>query len=588
MALIINHNLAAMKTARLLGNAYDSLSKSIERLSSGLRINSAADDAAGLAVREMMRADIASNYQGIRNTADAISMIQSADGALALIDQKLIKMKQLAEQAATGTYSDIQRELINSEYQSMASEIDRIANSTVFNGVKLLDGTLSTLNNGLGMRIHFGPGNTENQDYYYIKVGDVRASSTGGLKIGGDAKNDIWSTGAYGNTPGSCCGGAIQHLDSAAVLASGQAFAYGYNWDLQASGESDLLNPKYLAGRYGLDSGATYQDIINSVNSGTQSRIMIHFASSRVTTDVKSGHTAICLGSSEMYYWGCAVTASAGMDPNADITRITSTNPLVLASAINNNQDSKFWAMVVSANGNTDRYVVVFMKEAGNNNNVKVEMEKNSSAGNAKNISFIDPTDPTVKMTGSANLVLGGQHWGTLVESPDGNGYSLALLGRDYADDRDLWIASDDSIRQNSVFTTQLSAAGVHDAYVTTLEGTKFVQVQNASDGDWNGAHLRTQEAAQQSLNAIDDAIVRKDSIRANLGAIQNLLESTLENLTIEVENLQAAESRISDVDVATEMTEFTKNNVLAQAATAMLAQANSLSNLALTLIMGY
>ena len=143
MALVVNHNMMAMNAARNLNASYNRLNKSVQRLSSGLRVNSAADDAAGLAIRELMRADIATLNQGVRNANDAISLIQVADGALGVIDEKLIRMKELAEQAATGTYNSTQRLMIESEYQAMASEITRIANATDFNGVKLLDGTLS-------------------------------------------------------------------------------------------------------------------------------------------------------------------------------------------------------------------------------------------------------------------------------------------------------------------------------------------------------------------------------------------------------------------------------------------------------------
>jgi flagellin len=141
--LFINHNLMAATVARNLQSSYGSLSTSTERLSSGLRINSAADDAAGLAFREIMRAEISSLNQGVRNANDAISMIQTADGALGVIDEKLIRMKELAMQASTGTYSSDQRLIIDSEYQAMASEITRIANSTDFNGIHLLNGNLS-------------------------------------------------------------------------------------------------------------------------------------------------------------------------------------------------------------------------------------------------------------------------------------------------------------------------------------------------------------------------------------------------------------------------------------------------------------
>jgi flagellin len=291
--LIINHNLMAMNAARSLSSTYGRLATSVQRLSSGLRVNSAADDAAGLAVREMMRTDIRVLNQGVRNANDAMSMIQTADGALSVIDEKLTRMKELAEQAATGTYTTAQRLIMDSEYQAMASEITRIASATDFNGVKLLDGSLSGTGldgtSGNQMKIHFGTGNASAEDYYYVKIGTATASALG-----------------VGN--------------SAAV----------------------------------------------------------------------------------------------------------------------------------------------------------------------------------------------------------GAGYTIS-----------------------------------------------------------------TQSAAQVALEAIDDAIKTKDNIRANLGALSNRLANTVSNLSIQAENLQSAESRISDVDVATEMTEFTRNQVLTQAAVAMLAQANTLPQLALRLLGG-
>ena len=144
MSLVINNNSTAGLIANKLTAHYGNLSQSTERLSSGLRINSAADDAAGLAIRELMRSDVAALNQGVRNANDAISMLQTVDGALAIIDEKLIRMKELAEQAATGTYDSVQRLMIDSEFQQMASEIERIAQATDFNGVKLLDGNYSS------------------------------------------------------------------------------------------------------------------------------------------------------------------------------------------------------------------------------------------------------------------------------------------------------------------------------------------------------------------------------------------------------------------------------------------------------------
>ncbi len=183
--LIINNNLMAMNAARNLRTTFGNLAVSTRRLSSGLRVGTAADDAAGLAVRELLRADIASLNQGVRNANDAISMIQTADGALQVIDEKLIRMKELAEQAATGTYSSDQRIIIDKEYQAMASEITRIAMATDFNGVKLLDGTLTGTHDGSGvipegaLKIHFGTGNDADEDYYTIEIEGATASALG-------------------------------------------------------------------------------------------------------------------------------------------------------------------------------------------------------------------------------------------------------------------------------------------------------------------------------------------------------------------------------------------------------------------------
>lgn len=193
MTLVVNHNMMAMNVARNLNSHYGNLSDSTRKLSSGLRVGTAADDAAGLAIRELMRSDISTLQQGVRNANDAISLIQTADGAMQTIDEKLIRMKELAEQAATGTYDSVQRGIIDSEYQQMASEITRIANATDFNNIKLLDGTLSATDplvpphghDGSGLvsegplLVHFGTGNDSAEDYYYITIGSVTASSLG-------------------------------------------------------------------------------------------------------------------------------------------------------------------------------------------------------------------------------------------------------------------------------------------------------------------------------------------------------------------------------------------------------------------------
>ena len=154
--LAIKSNIMAANAARYLGNNYDALARSVERLASGLRINTARDDAAGLAVRELMRADIAMLTQGVRNTQDGISMLQTMEGAMSTMDDALVRMKQLAEQAATGSYSSAQRLIMNSEFEEMANEIDRIAQATTYTGITLLDSASSDITLHFGQRVSTG------------------------------------------------------------------------------------------------------------------------------------------------------------------------------------------------------------------------------------------------------------------------------------------------------------------------------------------------------------------------------------------------------------------------------------------------
>jgi flagellin len=172
--LIIKNNLISVNAARHLSDSYNALASSVERLSSGLRINSAKDDAAGLAVRELMRADIAVIEQAVRNAQDGISMIQTMEGALATIDDALVRMQQLAEQAATGSYSSAQRAIMESEFQEMRKEIDRVAGSTEFNDIKMLD-------NSATVSIHVGKLTTDSISI----TGSNTTSASSGLNITG-------------------------------------------------------------------------------------------------------------------------------------------------------------------------------------------------------------------------------------------------------------------------------------------------------------------------------------------------------------------------------------------------------------------
>ena len=560
MGLVVNHNLMAMTAARNLGVIYGRLAVSTARLSSGLRINSAADDAAGLAVRESMRADIAVLNQGVRNAGDAISLIQTAEGALSVVDEKLIRMKELAEQAATGTYTTAQRTIMDSEYQAMAAEIDRIANATDFNGVKLLDGSI-TVTNSSGLKIHFGTGNLSAEDYYYINIGDMRATETTGLQVGGGATVEILTASTGFATAGSTSIG-VGH------------FAFYYDQSADQSGTLSKTTAEIgdLAGFYAVVSGANYLNtLVNQINQGTAARIFAGMQSgvSLTTADVIftiNGVDLIALSTA-----ASIITANAAGNIGISTGNISGLSQDAMQgniiAAINNAAvDTGVWAI----SGDSGGQIMFIAKHAGLTGNTL--SAKNGVSG----VLFTTAGGSAIASCTATFLSGGGQTWATASAYETNNTYYLRLAGATAGDNYDIGIADPNSLLSLTNIGTWTNATA------------DFNETQDATGtGGWNGADILTQSAAQLALDQIGTAIDSKDNTRASLGSLSNRLENTITNLTVQAENLQAAESRVSDVDVALEMTEFTKNNILVQAAVAMLAQANTLPTLALTLLGG-
>lgn len=622
MGLIINHNMPAVFAAYQLDSHYSRLATNTERLSSGLRINGPVDDPAGYGIREVMRTEIQLLEQGMRNAADGISLLQTAEGALAVIDEKLLRMRELAEQAATGTYTTLQREIINSEYQAMAAEIDRIASATEFNGVKLLDGSVNSMHHGQGLKIHFGAGDSQAEDYYFVKIKDVRATTVTGLKIGGDAKNDIWSTNRFAGKDAAdgCCGGGIPSLSHpVSAWVGGSIFSYGYNWDEGESVDENLNKGRYVAGAYELEEGTTLERLINSVNKGTQSRVRIDFrigddGSALVAGDPIGNANRICLDN-EVYYFGSAAMAATECQSGdlmvdlgayysgpgvGDAAKVmaASTVASALAIAVNSNSE-KFWAKAEDFSYRSGYVsVYIFNRDGGDHDDIKGSDERLGSgvSGNEKLVESITWFNDETNASGTDGSYFGngGEYWGLLRAEPTGRGsWGVSLHGRDFGAERDLWILNAGTGPVNSNldinflgYSTGPNGFGQKDP-AAGLDRESFVEIQNASDGDWAGASIRTQSTAQEALEAISAAISDKEGIRARLGAIVNRLENTLTNLEAMRESLQAAESRVSDVDVATEMTDFVRNQVLSQAAVSILSQANALPEMALSLLNG-
>lgn len=500
MSLVINHNLMATNAARNLDNSYGALATSTRRLSSGLRITSAADDAAGLAIRELMRSDVSTMNQGIRNANDAVSMIQTADGALQVVDEKLIRMKELAEQASTGTYTSDQRLIIDSEFVAMASEIQRISMATNFNNINLLDGTLDGSRGSLfgePMIIHFGTGNSSSEDYYDLNVNSTK----------------IQSLFDYFHYNSSYAAGASLQLDVPDTMGDDPLHfvANGIN----AAYKADI-------------------PVVSGYGSSYNEDLRVDTPAS-VTNDAR-GFT--------VYYdtgtpgWSITSTGTPAAYPNADI----------LGDA---------YGYYVSLDGTFNT------RDISQSFNNRIDV-------------MPDPSDPTATIPAPDTSVTFNLYpnWSFL---PPDTGFSSIP---EYPN---AVITDTTSLNGPPSFEIDLDGRGVNQIKGSFLSGTNGVfdaDAQNLPD-------LKSQEGAAVALDRITQAIVSKDKVRANLGATQNRLENTITNLEIQAENLMASESQISDVDVASEMTEFVRQQILTQSAVAMLAQANSLPKMAMQLISG-
>ncbi|MDR2935412.1 MAG: flagellin [Candidatus Adiutrix sp.] len=697
MSLTINHNMMASDTQRRLNLSHARLAVNTQRLASGLRLNGPVDGPAAFAVREMMRSDMSTLQQSLRNAADGVSLLQTAEGAMAVIDEKLIRMRELAEQAATGTYTTVQREIINSEYQAMAAEIDRIANATNFNGVKLLDGSISDSHHGLGLKIHFGLTDNPAEDYHFVQIGDVRATTATGLRVAGDARNAVWGNTTYADNfkAEACCGGGVSSL-SAPVdgWRGGDVFSFGYNWDMGAASAASLTRGRYIAGAWAAKGDDfTLGQLLDQVNSGTQARVRVdikdpnetryeiqssngrpiditaYYEESKtvcprdlviigdipvemskaagmfelddqlVSADMveadavggfrlklgtpvaKYSHAGLSLDGlvegdpeahafqfsfgDEVYFYGSASLVRDGLpEEGFSLTRLGSGQTFhspasALAAAINGKADSRFWARVEEEPGfYRDGYlsVYVFCKESGDKSCLEACDKALGLVGNASRVEdlvmwFNDETGQSDNRSVVFNN--GGKYWGVLTAQPNGYGsWALELTGQDLGTGRDLKIlnmgdGADLDLGSLAGRGFGLRSNGGLAGNLSGLDSAGFVELRNADDGDWAGAHLRTQSHAQEALEALTLAIRNKEKIRTSLGAYMNRLENTMNHLEITMINLQTAESSISDVDVAREMTDFVRNQVLTQTGISLLSQSNSLPQMTLALLNG-
>ena len=481
--MIINHNMASVNTYGRLSANNAATSKSLEKLSSGLRINRAGDDAAGLAMSEKMRAQIRGLDQASSNSQDAISLIQTAEGALTETHSILQRMRELAVQSSTDTNTADDRSKIQSEIDELAKEITRISNTTEFNTKNLLAGGLSTT-------FHVGANQDQNLS---MTVGALDAQSLG---VAGATVNTTFTNT---NTGISTLTTTSPNLNNYYVTSDFDAATAGAVTQTNALGGVGTTDVTAFTG----SADTTFQVKIGAVAAGK-------VTSASYSTDGGSS-------------WSAATVDSTGANGIATLAN-----------------GAKLTLTTDAQNAVTDTYTFTATAE-------KITLGINTLAngtGTAVGTNVVVHNSQSSATLGSSSS---NQVAGVTFSFATLKGKGAAVVG--------------DKITQ-TVSSSTAAVIGA-DGTVTTNAVTQ------------KGIDVSTQGAANSAITTIDNAIKTVSAERGKMGAIQNRLEHTINNLDSSSENITAAESRIRDVDMAKEMMNFQKNSILSQAATAMLAQAN-------------
>ena len=531
----IQHNIMAMNAYRNYSNNTSALSKNLEKLSSGYKINRAGDDAAGLAISEKMRAQITGLSVAQKNAKDGISLVQTAEGALTEVHDMLNRMVELADQSANGTYDGTDREQLQKEVVELKKEINRIADSANFNGINLLDGSLA------------GGGNVSG-----VTISDTTAvaatATSGDFANANDAQaagDTLEYTVAWKDADGNGYSTTVSFKvgDTTTELIA----ADGTKHTVSATATKEELRAAVIA-ELKKDSALTSAFDIAAEGDG------IKF----------TGKTAGSAGATITAINGTGTISTAGVGANIAAT--------TAASDAGQKLDlSK--ATVIDATGTTvptaDALNDAIFEVGGKK---FILAQQNSVDANFKNLS----SDVTViKLAGAtynaandnANIaavlsrVTGMEFEAATAAGPTGSGISQHDIV--YKGDTKLSTASCGltlQIGDTSDSFNQLNVS-INDCHVTSL--------------GIDGIDISTQEGAKAAVDVIKSAINYVSDVRGTLGATQNRLDHTINNLSVMEENIQDAESTIRDTDVADEMMAYTKNNILIQSAQAMLAQAN-------------
>ncbi len=506
----INHNLAALNAWRNINKSSLDMNKTLEKLSSGLRINRAGDDAAGLAISEKMRGQIRGLRMAIKNAQDAISMIQTAEGALNEVHSILQRMRELAVEAASDTNTDVDRSNLQKEVNQLLEEIDRIARATEFNTKKLLDGTLEIFRDKYDSKIVTG-GN------FQLQTEDISVNTvTAGTNIASYSVN-LKANDGVGKTY--------------SVVILGNPF----DLTLKSVGTDQVFyNLKYQG--VSLASGTATGDTALDIGDVT---IGLHFSTSMNTLN--------------------SMSVTVKNDTSFDSANAPEGTYVVEVGQFGGSVTSPLDVRVVQAGEHGDAAEVV-----------------NFSDGKE------DYYGASIKLNGSSvslsSLYAIRFKWRTDVYSIKDFGNAVPLeevVDSGVARVESVNTSGDKLIFQIGANEGQNMVAGIDKMDSSSLGLTE------------ESVNLATQDGAERAIMVIDGAIHKVSEMRAQLGAFQNRLEHTISNLGVAAENLTASESRVRDADMAKEMMEFTKEQILIQSGMAMLAQANTLPQSVLQLLRG-
>ncbi len=522
----VNTNVSSLNAQRNLSQSGSDLATSMERLSSGMRINSAKDDAAGLQISNRLTSQINGLGVAQRNANDGISMAQTAEGAMSESTSILQRMRELALQSANGSNSADDRDALQKEVSALQTELTRIAETTSFGGQQLLDG-------GFGSKA-FQVGSNANETIN-LSLSSVAASDIGTKQV-----NLQSSTQGFGSS--SAIG---------ADLSSGNV-------------DHDITDTKYtIAGRGGdefevaVTAGSSAKDAAKAINAVSDSTGVK--AQARTQAELKIGGTLP------------AITPAA---PAA--TPPTPAVPGTYTFSLNGGGDAKSITFETTGNAADDQTLMAAkINEQTAEHGVTASVEDgklyiSSDSGEDISIENFTATDGDGSTGAATTLTVTSQGYdGT----PSGN---PSVLTGDTAATDTARIYGAVQLNSSSTFTVEADNVLLADTANTPVT-SKNIGVDTVDIG--------TQKGSQDALAIIDNAIASIDSQRADLGAIQNRFDHTISNLANISENVSASRSRIQDTDFATETAEMTKNQILQQAGTSILSQANQLPQTALSLL---